>query len=497
MYTEDELRAFADELQDLWARLEQDITGRICGRIGDIGKLSASDMHALNQLAKIDGDVDAIMRRMAQTLERSEAEVYRLYEEAARADYEFQAGVFEKLDRPVIPFAENAFVLGLIEDAAGVTNGEIRNLTLTTGFTNREGQWEQLAGVYQDTVDYAIMQVRSGATDYHGAMRGAVRKLAGDGLQAIEYDNPGKRYYRRRLDSSVKNAFSGGMQRLSRAQAERTGRMFGADGMEISFHHGARPTHVEMGGKQYPMAEYERSIAPLLEDFNCYHRAFPVAIGVSPPAYSDAELAELKARDAETHVFEGKEYNAYEARQMQRRIETSIRKQKDRAVAFGQTGDRSGEQAALIKGSLLNQKYRQFSRATGLSYKPTRVSAGLNRGQAARLGAQARKLNRLADAHKGLAASLVKIDESTFSRLVPGSKIEDVLTFAGYGSGKELRVRGHLAANYGGKPEQWEHMSGRGMLETPYGPRKGMIHWFYEPSIGVKEPFLKGWSKKK
>jgi len=381
MWTREELSALPEELVQLFEKLERGTVDRICARLNKIGELSPASAHELTMLARIGGDVDAIEREIARTVGASEDAVRKLYTQAAERDYEFQRGVFDKLGTAWVPFAENAAVQSLIADATKVTLGEIRNLTRTTGFTNRAGEWQKLAAAYQDTIDYAVLQVRTGATDFHMAMRGAVKQLSDNGLSAIEYDNEGKRYYRRRLDSSVRNAFMGGQQRLSRAQAQSLGEKFGADGMEVSAHSGSRESHLWFQGGQFPILEFQRDVEPQLNDYNCYHRAFPIILGISPPAYTQAER-DAMTRDAHTTFeFEGKTYTPYEARQMQRRFETAMRREKDRAVAFKASGDTAAERIAKGKTTALGQKYKQFSNAAGLPSKANRaVVAGYTRG---------------------------------------------------------------------------------------------------------------------
>jgi hypothetical protein len=66
---------------------------------------------------------------------------------------------------------------------------------------------------------------------------------------------------------------------------------------------------------------------------------------------------------------------------MQRRFETAMRREKDRANAFKAAGDKDAERIAKAKVTTLNQKYAQFSNAAGLSVKTNRVGvAGYTRG---------------------------------------------------------------------------------------------------------------------
>ncbi|AWY06891.1 MAG: minor capsid protein 2 [Caudoviricetes sp.] len=64
--------------------------------------------------------------------------------------------------------------------------------------------------------------------------------------------------------------------------------------------------------------------------------------------------------------FEGREYDDYQATQMQRRIEVTIRKQKRLKTAYEAAGLSDKATAANIRLRRLNEKYRAFSKAAGL-----------------------------------------------------------------------------------------------------------------------------------
>ncbi len=59
---------------------------------------------------------------------------------------------------------------------------------------------------------------------------------------------------------------------------------------------------------------------------------------------------------------------------VQRKLETEIRRQKDRANIFAASGDDDGRRAAQEKINLLTKKYKDFSDAAGLPYKTERMS---------------------------------------------------------------------------------------------------------------------------
>lgn len=76
---------------------------------------------------------------------------------------------------------------------------------------------------------------------------------------------------------------------------------------------------------------------------------------------------------------------------------------------------------------------------------------------------------------------------------VEGSKIQDVEVFAGKGVKTPFRKADKYAARYGGKPEDWQHVKGFGLLDTPDGDREAEIHWVQCAGLGKFEFFVKGW----
>ena len=81
-------------------------------------------------------------------------------------------------------------------------------------------------------------------------------------------------------------------------------------------------------------------------------------------------------------------------------------------------------------------------------------------------------------------------------KLYKSTIVTDVEVFAGKGSKSPLRVKEFLVDKYGGDADKWVHVKGRGYIDVEGKPKKAMIHWFQEDTIGIKEAKVKGWSKK-
>lgn len=106
---------------------------------------------------------------------------------------------------------------------------------------------------------------------------------------------------------------------------------------------------------------------------NCRHSFWPFIEGISERTYTDAELEAMKPENRPKTVFEGREYDDYQATQTQRRIEASIRKQKRLKTAYESAGLTDEATAANIRLRRLNEKYRAFSKAAGLPEQRERM----------------------------------------------------------------------------------------------------------------------------
>ena len=78
-------------------------------------------------------------------------------------------------------------------------------------------------------------------------------------------------------------------------------------------------------------------------------------------------------------------------------------------------------------------------------------------------------------------------------KFVEGSKMQDVEVFAGKGTRHEYRKAYIYANREGGKLEDWQHVKGKGWLETPEGDQRAEIHWSQCEGIGKFDFFVKRW----
>lgn len=84
------------------------------------------------------------------------------------------------------------------------------------------------------------------------------------------------------------------------------------------------------------------------------------------PAYTEEELENMKPENRPKIEYGGKQYDEYQAAQVQRRIEAEVRKLKRREAAYSAAGNEEEAKKTLARIRKLNDEYRAFSKAAGL-----------------------------------------------------------------------------------------------------------------------------------
>ena len=142
------------------------------------------------------------------------------------------------------------------------------------------------------------------------------------------------------------------------------------------------------------------------------------------------------------------------------------------------------------------EKYlAQYNAAGGDINKMRRVNYAANKE---RINAQkraayaARKLNDIEIGRSigAKAKNYVVVDKSTGEEyyFIEGTRLQNAQVFAGKGGVKPLReeVAQGLAAEFGGKPEDWQHCKAQGWLDVNGEQIKAEVHWFQNGSEKVK-----------
>lgn len=377
-------------------RIEQGNTytlQKIGESIKKIGALSPSKAQQLGQILKYGGNYDKIVERLAQITELNVKEIYEIFEEVAKSDYAFAKQFYDYRGVKYIPYEENIALQTQVKALANITASQYVNFSNTLAFTkkvNGRVVYTDLARTYQETIDKAILSIAQGKSTFDEQMYSTIKELASSGLKTVDYAN-GRSV---RLDSSVRQHLKGALRNLHNETQAIFGEEFGSDGVEISVHINPAPDHAEVQGRQFSKEEFEkfqndqdavdytgklftrehdghdrRSIS----EYNCYHYTFDIVLGVSKPEYSKEELKQIIDDNNKGFELDGEHFTNYEGTQLQRKLETEIRKQKDIQIMAKASGNKELIAHSQEKIRQLTNKYRQLSDVSGLSTKMERM----------------------------------------------------------------------------------------------------------------------------
>lgn len=352
-------------------------------KLGNIVKqfdgLNYEEAHALAQELKIGYDLYEMELELSKISGKSVRDVDILLEKIARENVEFSEAYYKAKHMDYIQYDNNMRIQYYVESVKKQTNDLFRNLanSQNIGFTIKDNKnniiYKPLKNVYNDLVDEAVFNVSLGVEDYQSAMENTLRNLADSGIKIHEEKLGYKSGYNRRLDSAIKQNILTGMRQINIGIQEQIGEELGADGVEISAHYPCANDHLDIQGKQFSKEKFEKlngSLTRPIGELNCRHFVFSIIMGVQEPSHTDAMLEQFKQESLAKVEYEGKTYTKYEATQVQRKLETAIRRQKDRNIIAKSSGNEKEKAKSQEKIRQLTAKYNNFSKSTGLrTYK--------------------------------------------------------------------------------------------------------------------------------
>ena len=492
MLAPDYLDHAPDRLILLWQQAEDDILRDVARRIGRMDALTPTANWQLWRYQQTEAVRKDVVKLLARYTGKSEAEIRRLMQEAATAALEAEDEIYYHYGKEPTPFEESTPLQNLLNAGYRQTAGSFSNLTATTANT--------VSGAFEQALDRAWLQVSSGAFDYKTAVKRAVDGLA-DSMPYVTYPSG----HRDTLEVVCRRAVLTGVNQTSAKLQEARMDEMGASFVEVTAHGGARPSHAVWQGRRYHRGGAVDYLGQHYEDFesatgygtgaglcgwNCRHTFFVVfpELG-SPPAWTQESLEALNARDIE---YDGRLYTRYEISQMQRARERAVRKWKRRYLAEDAAG--ADTTASAMKLRQARQSLADFTRATGGRVDSARTSVhGFGRSASSKATWAAKYSTENISIGRSVGAkakNYVVVDKSTGEEyyFVAGTRTQNAQVFAGKGGVKPLHeeVAQGLAAEFGGKPEDWQHCKGKGWLDVDGESVKAEVHWFQNGSEKVK-----------
>ena len=466
------LDALPEELAELFRALEDTLLDEVCSRLKIADQLNEVTVQDIRALRSHGIDLKKIKKAIRKTADVSEEKLNKLLDDVVERNQKYYT---ELIDLAHITQPET---LVSVEDTWAIyeqTKQTLRNITRSMGFLVNAGRTMlPPAKAYQWALDSAVMKIQSGAISYNQAIANAVKQLAESGIKVVDYESG----HTDQIDVAARRAVMTGVAQICDKYSDQSAEYLDTRYFEITAHSGARDkpgpspwsSHKAWQGRIYyksengepdPLGQYKDLVETTgygyvdgLTGANCRHYKHAYIPGVMEPTYTEEQLEHID--DGIGCEFDGKRYTAYEATQMQRRLERSIRKQKRLKNAYKASGLKDEETAAASKLRRLNTKYHDFSKAAGLPEQPerTRVQYTDAKSEAAASAAKAAKpITRLQET--------LDVKTEIVNGVVPkGSEIGSIREIAGGDSGKQLKVASFLSENYGGEPLQWRKMGG-------------------------------------
>lgn len=414
MISEKQIDALIERLMDRMQEANTYFLKQIGEKIKKIGTLTPSKAQQLVQILKYGGSYEEIVKEISRITNLNIKEIDTIFKEYAKKDQMFYEDFYKFRNVPFIKYEDNMLLKNQTQALANIMKNEMYNYLRENviGYSyrdvNGEVVFKGLRETYNDLLDRALMNVGQGKETFDNAMRDVLKELGGSGLRTLDYES-GRSI---RLDSVVKMHLKGRLRELHNENQRLIASDIDADGVEISVHEYPAPDHEDAQGRQFTANKYDKNgnlikqgefeklqetgiakdytgkeidlhkelVSGEIPDYfrpisemNCYHYIFAIVLGVNKPQYSDKQLQEIKDRNETGFNYNGEHYTMYEGTQMQRRLETAIREQKDIKVLGEASGDNKLVIDADIKIKALRKKYKELSVLSGLSQKNRRM----------------------------------------------------------------------------------------------------------------------------
>ena len=386
-FTPELLDAIPEEPAELFRGLELKLLKEICSRLKIAGQLNEVTVQDIRALRSHGIDLEDIKKAISETTNTGMDQLEKLLDDVVERNQKYYTFM---IDLAHVTAPERLVDERDIAAIRRQTWAAYKNITGSMGFLVVQGgrlTFLEPAKSYEWALDSALLQVQSGAISYNQAVASAVRQLADSGIKTVDYESG----HVDSVDVAVRRAVMTGVNQLNQKYREQSMGYLETDLVEVTAHSGARDTgtgpanHKNWQGKVYRWSQNPRASKGNYPDFvkttgfgtgeglggwNCRHSYWPYIEGVSERTYTDKELSNI---DPPPITFDGRTYTAYEATQMQRKLERTVRKQRRRKDALEAAGLTEDAQAASIRLRRLNQEYKAFSKAAGLPMQPERI----------------------------------------------------------------------------------------------------------------------------
>lgn len=364
------------QLEKMFLELQNRIMRDVVRRIKKTGGITSTADYQLNRIQIIGNSTEFIESEIKRLSGLTDPELWEIYDTVIEKDYTRTKEIYEQVNAHFTPYEDNEQMQTWAKAILSQTKHEIQNITRSMGFALDYGGkkvFTPFSEYYQKYLDRACMDIVTGAFDYNTVLRRVVKEMTASGIRTVNYASG----YGNRAPVAVRRAVMTGVHQLAAQINEQVAKDLGTDTYEVTWHAGHRPSHW-WGGNVYTKQELI-SICRLGEvdglcGANCKHSYFAFVDGVSVRTYTSEQLREMEANEQVARSYQGKSYNAYEAQQRQRTLETRMRKQRS-DIDLLKKGKASQLDIQAAQAKYLNtlREYQGFSKKMELPEQMQRV----------------------------------------------------------------------------------------------------------------------------
>jgi hypothetical protein len=370
MLTADQFDALTEPIMTLFEEYQTTVICDIARRLKGLDLASAA--WQTQRLTESGALFQSVLKELAKLTGKSESEIASLLSRAGVRAIKFDDKIYKQAGLKPLPLNMSPAMLQTLKATLAKTNGIVNNLTKTTALTAQQS--------FIHAADLAHQQVASGVMSYDQAIRAAIKNVAAQGLDAIDYATG----HTDKLDVAMRRTvLTGVAQTANQLQLTRADEM-GSDLVAVSAHAGARNTgvgpanHQGWQGKIYSRSGQSKKYPPFVEStgygtgeglggWNCRHSFYPFFEGISENAYSKEELKDFRHKKV---TYQDTQISLYDATQVQREIERKIRFWKRQAAALDAADLDSTREVMKIRE--WQSKMRDFIKQTGLDRQGVR-----------------------------------------------------------------------------------------------------------------------------
>lgn len=384
--TPDELESLPKPIERIMTAMEMAVMAEMVERIKNTSEITPLIDWTLGRLSAIGESKARIKKIIKEALRDSELQIDKIYELALRTDHVTNKELYQAAGIDYLPYSENKWLQQVVTAVKAQTKDSMRpmeNITKTTGFNvmvGKEKVFTPLSEYLEQTLDKAMIEITTGVKTYSQSINGVIDEMTSSGLRTIDYASGRSD----RVEVAVRRAVMTGVSQLTDKVNEKNAQELNTDYWEVEWHMGARNTgtgyrnHQDWQGKVYSSAEM-RTVCGLGEmlgygGINCYHIRSAFMPGISKRRYTDEWLEEQNRKENTKKIFNGKEYDTYGALQYQRRLERTIRKQKQHVKLLEKAKANTDDiVAAKSRKSLTGKTYADLSKTMGLRQQLERL----------------------------------------------------------------------------------------------------------------------------